>query len=57
MHQVGVSFDLYYDARKHKIKVHPYVNLPGRRSTVPFARGGKFDTRTATVKEVTGTEV
>ena len=20
MHQVGVSFDLYYDARKHKIK-------------------------------------
>jgi len=20
LHQVGVSFDLYYDARKHKIK-------------------------------------
>jgi len=20
-HQVGVSFDLYYDARKHKIKI------------------------------------
>ena len=22
LHQVGVSFDLYYDARKHKIKIH-----------------------------------
>ena len=22
LHQVGVSFDLYYDARKHKIKMH-----------------------------------
>ena len=21
VHQVGVSFDLYYDARKHKIKI------------------------------------
>ena len=21
LHQVGVSFDLYYDARKHKIKI------------------------------------
>jgi hypothetical protein len=21
LHQVGVSFDLYYDARKHKIKM------------------------------------
>ena len=21
LHQVGVSFDLYYDARKHKIKL------------------------------------
>ena len=25
LHQVGVSFDLYYDARKHKIKIlSPY---------------------------------
>ena len=23
LHQVGVSFDLYYDARKHKIKKSP----------------------------------
>ena len=22
LHQVGVSFDLYYDARKHKIKIY-----------------------------------
>ena len=22
LHQVGVSFDLYYDARKHNIKIH-----------------------------------
>jgi hypothetical protein len=22
LHQVGVSFDLYYDARKHKIKIN-----------------------------------
>ena len=22
LHQVGVSFDLYYDARKHKIKMY-----------------------------------
>jgi hypothetical protein len=25
LHQVGVSFDLYYDARKHKIKI--YLNV------------------------------
>ena len=25
LHQVGVSFDLYYDARKHKIKICTYV--------------------------------
>ena len=23
LHQIGVSFDLYYDARKHKIKTSP----------------------------------
>ena len=22
LHQVGVSFDLYYDARKHRIKIY-----------------------------------
>ena len=27
LHQVGVSFDLYYDARKHKIKVNERVKL------------------------------
>ena len=26
LHQVGVSFDLYYDARKHKIKIYDYIN-------------------------------
>jgi len=25
LHQVGVSFDLYHDARKHKIKMHFYT--------------------------------
>ena len=27
LHQVGVSFDLYYDARKHKIKIYSVVTL------------------------------
>ena len=27
LHQVGVSFDLYYDARKHKIKMW-YMSTP-----------------------------
>ena len=27
LHQVGVSFDLYYDARKHKIKIEVSVSL------------------------------
>ena len=27
LHQVGVSFDLYYDARKHKIKIYFLVNV------------------------------
>ena len=26
LHQFGVSFDLYYDARKHKIKIRAAVN-------------------------------
>jgi hypothetical protein len=25
LHQVGVSFDLYYDARKHKIKIQTFL--------------------------------
>ena len=32
LHQVGVSFDLYYDARKHKIKIWCLIylsRLPG----------------------------
>jgi len=28
LHQVGVSFDLYCDARKHKIKIYVYVSTP-----------------------------
>ena len=27
LHQVGVSFDLYYDARKHKIKKNIYFSI------------------------------
>ena len=27
LHQVGVSFDLYYDARKHKIKIYRFIIL------------------------------
>ena len=27
LHQVGVSFDLYYDARKHKIKIYRNIIL------------------------------
>ena len=27
LHQVGVSFDLYYDARKHKIKKKKQLKL------------------------------
>jgi len=27
LHQVGVSFDLYYDARKHKIKKKKAINV------------------------------
>ena len=27
MHQVGVSFDLYYDAWKHKIKIPLFIVL------------------------------
>ena len=27
LHQVGVSFDLYYDARKHKIKIYYFVHF------------------------------
>ena len=26
LHQVGVSFDLYYDARKHKIKIYIFFS-------------------------------
>ena len=27
LHQVGVSFDLYYDARKHKIKMYANIRV------------------------------
>ena len=29
LHQVGVSFDLYYDARKHKIKTFQVAWVAG----------------------------
>ena len=29
LHQVGVSFDLYYDARKHKFKIHENPSTGG----------------------------
>jgi hypothetical protein len=30
LHQVGVSFDLYYDARKHKIKMKEKISWSER---------------------------
>ena len=30
LHKVGVSFDLYYDARKHKIKIYKEVSVVPR---------------------------
>ena len=32
LHQVGVSFDLYYDARKHKIKIYVVTSKCSRES-------------------------
>ena len=37
LHQVGVSFDLYYDARKHKIKILRCNDLPATITHVPVA--------------------
>jgi len=37
LHQVGVSFDLYYDARKHKIKIWRCDDLPATLTHVPVA--------------------
>ena len=42
LHQVGVSFDLYYDARKHKIKMSVSCNghfHPGERHPVTGEQG------------------
>jgi hypothetical protein len=36
LHQVGVSFDLYYDARKHKIKMHRTIQ-PVLKLQLPLA--------------------
>jgi len=38
LHQVGVSFDLYYDARKHKIKTVRILNNVQNRWTGRVAR-------------------
>ena len=38
LHQVGVSFDLYYDARKHKIKICPFFVDVASRLCVNCAR-------------------
>ena len=52
LHQVGVSFDLYYDARKHKIKILQLLvmNAPkgGRQgimnvSHLAYIQSGKTD--------------
>ena len=37
LHQVGVSFDLYYDARKHKIKINTIIGF------VPHVSGDGFN--------------
>jgi hypothetical protein len=38
LHQVGVSFDLYYDARKHKIKTLQ-INYPNKiRRTIQIIK-------------------
>ena len=31
LHQVGVSFDLYYDARKHNIKKGKLISVGGEK--------------------------
>jgi len=41
LNQVGVSFDLYYDARKHKIKIYIpalsiYTNEHTSRGSIPY---------------------
>ena len=38
LHQVGVSFDLYYDARKHKIKIYFRIILKGTNYCTNFLR-------------------
>ena len=36
LHQVGVSFDLYYDARKHKKK--PQLGYHNTQETIPIIK-------------------
>jgi len=40
LHQVGVSFDLYYDAQKHKIKIEqnllPCITCDVHYTPLPF---------------------
>ena len=33
LHQVGVSFELYYDARKHKIKIWVELVTEGKQNS------------------------
>ena len=40
LHQVGVSFDLYYDARKHKIKIRVCNRLSDTFAFGKVMKGG-----------------
>ena len=40
LHQVGVSFDLYYDARKHKIKMQLSISLDSKNLAYLFLKDG-----------------
>jgi hypothetical protein len=48
LHQVGVSFDLYYDARKHKIKIKILLSSVIKEESAPST---ELLTRTAACSE------
>ena len=45
LHQVGVSFDLYYDARKHKIKIKQDLSVKPNK-----VRKQSVETKTTSLK-------
>ena len=45
LHQVGVSFDLYYDTRKHKIKIYYLHRYPSVRISILCAWSIPVDAR------------